>query len=139
VIRVTTPSGGERVISVVIDPERACVYLLSVLRSRDEEWREAMLEALGTELLAFVLACYEAGRLRIDESARFELRELSPSDYWHDAVDLVDRCEGDWAQVEADLIDRHAHAMRGAFSLEDVDLDGATQRADELVADLDLG
>lgn len=135
-VSVTSASGKPVHIPVVVDVARALVYLLSVVRSTDEAWKEEMCDLLGPEFLALILASCEQGVIDIEYDVRVELSQLAPDGYWDEGYGMARSRRWDPEPIEADLIERHITAMKAAFNLEAVDLEGADERADDLLAGL---
>lgn len=135
-IRITDGSGKLIDIPIRVHPERVLVYLTTILCADSQSWREAMLEALGPEFLAYLLVAVEENVIVVDEDFMLELRVVVPEDYYYDAVRLSEHLSLE--SLEADLIELHSEAMRDAFAITP-EMVGSKQTADQLVLELDLG
>ncbi|MFH1631526.1 MAG: hypothetical protein ABIA47_00675 [bacterium] len=136
VLMIVDASGNERKMVVRVHPERALVYLSTIIRSTDEDWRDAMLEALGHEFLAFVMRAAQDDVASIDDDLSREIAEITPKSYWYAAMDMTERLTLE--EIEYDLVDKHAYAMRKAFVMPE-GIEETEAKADDLVAGLDLG
>ncbi len=137
---IIDPKGTRRVVPVYLNPERAWVYFQSIARNPNKKWQNHVLRRLGLPFLGFLHACIDEGKLDVEIDDWTQCLEDIDDDYRDDAIQLGRTHTAD--DLENDLIDRHAGAMRRAFRLPDDFMkkpEMAAAKADDLVSDLDLG
>lgn len=137
VIAVTLPSGKEAVVPIMMDAQRAFVYLMTILQAQGQAWRVELLEdELDSVFVGFILAAHAEEVLEVDD------------DLWDDFLGFIDRdvllaarreSHKGMAALEDDLVTRHADALRAMFTLPTAvaDVADAMDRSqDDLLGDL---
>lgn len=134
---VTGPDGKTKVVPIRIDPNQTFILANSVISHPNEEWRAGAIAELGLEFFTLIFVAHKEEQLNISDDDWQEFFWAIPRELYDAVVVLADQSSYD--QLEADLIDRHIAAMRQVFASATQKMTEVKGKADELIADLDMG